>query len=353
MVDFAGWSMPVQYESIVAEHVATRQHIGLFDISHMGRLRFDGPDAAKFLDRLLTRAVLPMKPGAIRYGLAANANGGIRDDVLVYRLQDSSGEFFAMVVNASNREKMLAWIEEQRGDADFSLTDLTTATAMFAVQGPSAVALGDALCRPQIGPLKYYHGVCGKFGVGDSQCSATISRTGYTGEDGFELIVDAEHAVKAWSVLLEQGRQYNIRAVGLGARDTLRLEAAMPLYGHELDEDISPLEAGLRFAIQFKDREFVGSAALNAEREAGSKRVRIGIALDGRRAPREGYAVLNDAGEPIGIITSGTFSPTLDHPIAMAYIDAAAADQTTVQVDIRGRITPARVASLPFYNRPR
>ena len=350
MVDFAGWAMPVQYESIVIEHNATRNEVGLFDISHMGRFRFESPDVASFLDRLLTRAILPMKPGAIRYGLAANEEGGVRDDVLAYRLSDENGEFFLLVVNAGNREKIFAWIEEQKQqDEQFTLTDMTSDSTMIAVQGPRAVELGDQLCEPKVSSLGYYQGVCGAFG--STKQAAMISRTGYTGEDGFELIVDNRDGLAAWLELFNAGEPLGARAVGLGARDTLRLEAAMPLYGHELGEDISPLEAGLRFAIQLKEREFVGSTAIRSELELGVSRKRIGLTLDGRRAPREGYLVLNESGAEVGVVTSGTFSPTLGHPVAMAYVDAEAAGQTDFQVDIRGRLTPAKAVKLPFYSR--
>ncbi len=348
MVDFAGWAMPVQYESIVVEHKATRNQIGLFDISHMGRLRFDGDDSAAFLDRLLTRAVLPMKPGAIRYGLAANRQGGVRDDVLAYRLADDRGEFFLLVVNAGNREKILGWIEQQRkSDEHFRITDLTPTTTMIAVQGPRAVELGDQLCEPRVSSLGYYHGACGQF---DGQ-AAMISRTGYTGEDGFELVVDNSDGLDAWLQLLSAGEQFGVQAVGLGARDTLRLEAAMPLYGHELAEEISPLEAGLRFAIQLKGREFIGSEAIRDELKRGVSRKRIGLTLQGRRSPREGHPVLDAGGRQVGEVTSGTFAPTLEHPVAMAYVDADAADHEDLQIDIRGRMTPAKTAQLPFYSR--
>lgn len=352
MVDFAGWDMPVQYESIVVEHGATRSGIGLFDISHMGRLRFDGPDAAKFLDRLLTRAVLPMKTGDIRYSLMTHDEGGVLDDVLVYRLDDGDGEYYLLVVNASNREKIVRWIERHGSEKEeVTVRDLTLDTAMIAVQGPHAVSLGQSFCQPAVAELKYFTGQHGRLRGADN-VEALISRTGYTGEDGFELILDAKAAVPVWEALLAAGADDGARAIGLGARDTLRLEAAMPLYGHELSETINPLEAGLKFAVQLKDRDFIGSDALRSVRANGVSRRRIGLTLEGRRAPREGYEVFDNDDNRVGVVTSGAYSPTLNHSIAMALVDAAAADHEQLQVDIRGKRFDCRVASLPFYSRP-
>src|SRR5688572_17910048 len=235
MVEFGGWSMPVQYTSIVAEHLATRSAVGLFDISHMGRLRFDGPEAARFLDGLVTRRVADLAPGQIRYALITNEAGGILDDVLVYRLADAAGgTYHLMVVNASNRPKIIAWIEAQQAKAalDFSFTDLTTQWAMIAVQGPKALSAAQPMIDAELAAMKYSTGtetrICGHGGI--------VSRTGYTGEDGCELIVGANIAPRVWQAMLEAAQPVGGLPCGLGARDTLRLEAAMPLYGHELTE---------------------------------------------------------------------------------------------------------------------
>src|SRR5688572_14536509 len=239
MVDFAGWSMPVQYGSIVEEHLATRRACGLFDVSHMGRLRLDGAGGATFLDRLLTRKVIGMGPGKIRYSLVCNESGGILDDVLVYHLQEHGGGLYhLLVVNASNREKIAAWLKSHlKSSDDVKVTDRTVETAMIAVQGPAAIRCVEPLVGADIGGLGYYTGtettVCGQIGI--------VSRTGYTGEDGCELIVPAAAAVELWEKVLAHGRVAGAMAVGLGARDTLRLEAAMPLYGHELNEQINPI----------------------------------------------------------------------------------------------------------------
>lgn len=350
MVEFGGWSMPVQYTSIVAEHVATRTAVGLFDISHMGRLRFDGPDAAKFLDSLVTRRVADLSSGQIRYGLVTKEDGGILDDVLVYRLSDAAGgTYHLMVVNASNRAKILAWIEAQRVKSahDFSYADLTPQWAMIAVQGPKALGVVQTLIEADLAGMKYYTGtetrICGHGGI--------VSRTGYTGEDGCELIVGANMAAKVWQTVLEAAMPLGGLACGLGARDTLRLEAAMPLYGHELSEEINPYQAGLGFAVNLENRSFPGRDALAKIKQDPNQPRRIGLEIVGKRTAREGATILRE-GETIGRVTSGTFSPTLDVPIAMGYVrpDAALVG-SAVEVDIRGRREPARIVALPFYRR--
>lgn len=350
VVDFAGWSMPVQYNSIVEEHRATRNAAGLFDISHMGRLRFDGPDAESFLDRLLTRRVVRLAPTLVRYSLVTNEAGGILDDVLVYHLQDAGGKsFYMLVVNASNREKIVSWIQaQQRAGEEIGVQDQTHDTAMIAVQGPNALATVEEALGLSIEPMKYYTAVVSDI----AGTTGIVSRTGYTGEDGCELVVPGDAAVSIANQISAAGASRGLQPVGLGARDTLRLEAAMPLYGHELSEEINPYEAGLGFAVQLKDREFVGSAALAKQKENDELPRRVGLQLEGKRVPRENYPVLcQDA--VIGTVTSGTFSPTLERPIAMAYVrrDVSAVG-TEVAVDIRGRHEPARVVELPFYHRP-
>lgn len=349
MVEFGGWSMPVQYTSIVEEHLATRQAVGLFDISHMGRIRFDGQDAARLLDSLVTRRVDNLTPGRIRYGVITNDEGGCLDDVLVYRLDGENGPYHLMVVNASNREKILGWIDAHLGDfADARYEDLTFERAMISVQGPRALDLVTPLLGFDPREMKYYTGREANIG----SVRGIVSRTGYTGEDGCELIVPAESVVELWQRLLRDGQSAGATVVGLGARDTLRLEAAMPLYGHELTEEITPIQAGLDFAVDLEGREFHGRAALIEARDRPALPRRVGLQCAGRRVPREGYAIF--AGETqVGYITSGTFSPTLEKPIAMAYVTReASAVGTDLTVDLRGRREPAHVVKLPFYRRP-
>jgi len=353
MVDFAGWSMPVQYSSIVAEHTATRTGVGIFDISHMGRLRFDGPAAADFLDHLVTRSVKDQTPGQIRYALVTNDQGGILDDVLVYHMQDAAGgSYWLLVVNASNREKIVDWILPRLvSAADVRFTDATTDWAMLAVQGPKALDLVQPLVEADLAAMKYYTGaetrVGGERGIAGH--GGIVSRTGYTGEDGCELIVGAAAAVSIWQTLVRGGAV----PAGLGCRDTLRLEAAMPLYGHELSEAIDPFAAGLDFAVDLEGRSFPGHAALVRAKADAARPKRVGLELAGPRLPREGFGVF--AGErQIGRTTSGTFSPTLEKPIAMAYVEREfAAPGTQVAIDIRGRQEPATVVKLPFYRRGR
>jgi aminomethyltransferase len=347
LVDFGGWSMPIQYDSIVTEHDATRKSVSLFDVSHMARFRFDGGGAAAFLDGLVTRKVANLKDGQIRYGLMVNEQGGILDDVLVYKLIDHDGEpYHAMVVNAGNREKIASVIEAHLPADDVQFTDQTLDTAMIAVQGPRAIELTNPFLDTDLSAMKYYYGANCKFG----ETPITCSRTGYTGEDGCELSVPASAASTIWNALMERGQSVGIAAAGLGARDTLRLEAAMPLYGHELNEDIHPYQAGLGFAVNLKGRSFVGSEALTKLREAKNHPVRIGLKLAGKRVPREGYAVLSE-GRQIGQVTSGTFSPTLQVPLAMAYVEAGHEAKESLEIDIRGKQHAASICELPFYDR--
>lgn len=349
MVPFAGYEMPIQYSSIVAEHQACRSSAALFDVSHMGRLRFDGVGSEDLLDYLLTRKITGMPIGAVRYGLVCNEQGGVLDDVLVSHLQTPSGQsYHLMVVNASNRAKILEWIEPRMADfPKVTLTDRTELTAMIAVQGPRAIDVCKRLFSFDPSRLKYYQArITDQF-----KKPAIVSRTGYTGEDGFELIVRAEEAPRVWENLMLAGREDGFLAAGLGARDTLRMEAGMPLYGHELGEQMDPLSAGLGFACQLDDRSFVGDEALREISNAGPKRVRIGLLPEGKRPAREGCPVVDADGQVIGEITSGGPSPTLGQPIAMAYVDAAAAANNEFRIDIRGKVAIARRTALPFYKR--
>jgi len=362
MVDFAGWEMPIQYTSIIDEHLATRSHCGMTDISHMGRLRFEGPGAAVFLAELLTRRVADMRLGQIRYSLITNDQGGILDDVLVGYYHNELGQpFYMLVVNASNREKIVQWIHahlpreraEMPGE-EILWTDVTRLWAMFAIQGPRSVELLQPLVDEDLTLMRYYQGSQVRILHPAAQRQGgIISRTGYTGEDGFELSIGAGIAPAIWRVLMDMGRFSDIGVVpaGLGARDTLRLEAGMPLYGHELSEQINPFEAGLGFACHLIGYDFPGRDALLAIQKKPLPTQRVGLELVGRRPARENCAVL--AGDQkIGRTTSGTYSPTLQKPIAMAYMNSEFAKPgTDVNIDVRGRLEPARVVPLPFYSR--
>jgi aminomethyltransferase len=339
MVDFAGWDMPVQYSSIIEEHTAVRSSVGIFDIGHMGRLWISGPQALDLVQRLYTNNAATLKMGQVRYGLICNERGGIRDDVLVYRFPD----FLFMVVNASNRTKIVDWIEKHRPGSGLDFQDRTLDTCMVAIQGPRALDCCQPLIEADLKSLHYYFTMPAVYR--GEECM--ISRTGYTGEDGFELVVSASQGQRLWQDLYERGA----RPCGLGARDTLRLEAAMPLYGHELTEETDPLEAGLSWAVKLDKSDFIGRAAILGRRESGIRRARVGLELEGKRVAREGSAIFRE-GRRIGEVTSGTFSPTLNKAIAMGYVEKDDA-QTGLDcaVDIRGKLSAARVVPLPFYQR--
>jgi aminomethyltransferase len=339
MVEFAGWDMPIRYGTITEEHTAVRTDAGLFDISHMGRLVFEGPDALGLIQHLYTNDASAMEVGDVRYGLVCNEQGGILDDVLVYRFEP----FWLMVVNASNRPKIVAWIEKHRGKRNVAVTDRTADWAMIAVQGPRALERVGPL-YPTAGNLAYY---TAELLTSDGPRSTILSRTGYTGEDGFEVILPAA------KVRDEVERLQPCRPCGLGARDTLRLEAAMPLYGHELSEDIDPFQARLGWAVKMGKGDFVGREALARRKQDRSLRQRVGLELQGKRIAREGAAVLA-GGKPAGQVTSGTFAPTLNRAVAMAYVDPPLAQPgTACEVDVRGKPEAARVVPLPFYKRPK
>lgn len=350
MVEFGGWEMPVQYSSIVDEHQTVRKAVGLFDISHMGRLSFKGRDAKPFLDRFVTCNVETLADGQIRYGLVCNENGGILDDILVNRVDETT---YGLVVNASNRIKIIDWISTllshpvSAGRPQIVFQDQTKSTAMIAIQGPHAATLITAVTGADVSRMKYYTGR----NIAFQGMSAFLSRTGYTGEDGFELIVPEDAAVNVWDAFVTAGAGQGIKPCGLGCRDTLRLEAAMPLYGHELSEQIDPLTAGLDFAVKLEKPDFIGKAALQKRHLQTDRPVRVGLKLESRRIAREHSEIY--AGESrIGEVTSGTFSPTLEQSIAMGYVNADKSQAgCAVEIDIRGKREPAVVVPLPFYRR--
>ncbi len=337
MVPFAGWDMPVQYAGIIEEHKAVRTGAGLFDVSHMARLSFDGPDTLPLLEEVFTNSVAGMKEGQVRYGLICREDGGILDDVLVYKWPYG----YAMVVNAGNREKIVAWLTERAAGKQVKLIDQTFDTCLIAVQGPKAVELVSGLFADDVSKLKYYYATPTRY----RNAGCMVSRTGYTGEDGFEVGLPNALAVPFWEELIAKGAV----PCGLGARDTLRLEAAMPLYGHELNEQTDPISAGLGWAVKLDKGEFVGRQALKELPD--TRPVRVGLELDGKRAAREGSEVFVD-GSALGAVTSGSFVPHLQKSIAMAYLPKKyAAVGTPVLIDLRGTKVDAKVVPLPFYRR--
>ncbi len=339
VVDFAGWDMPVQYTTIIDEHAAVRNAAGLFDISHMGRLSFGGPDALAIIQKIYTNNAATMKDGQVRYGLVCNEHGGIRDDVLVYRWPNG----WLMVVNASNRVKIVEWIKDSKGVSNFQLDDQTLSTCMIAIQGPEALEMCAGLTEADPSKLAYYY-------AAPMRCmgqQAVVSRTGYTGEDGVEIMIDNAYGVALWEELIKRGA----KPCGLGARDTLRLEAAMPLSGHELGEDIDPFQAGLAWAVKLDKGDFRGKEALVRRQNDVSLRRRVGLELKGKRIAREG-AIIKANGKPVGVVTSGTHSPTFAWPIAMGYVEPAYQKVgANLIVDIRGNDEAAIVVPMPFYKR--
>lgn len=350
LVGFGGYEMPVQYGSIVEEHHTVRRRAGLFDLCHMGRFEVRGPRAVEALDRVVTNHVEKIKVGQIRYSLVLNEAGGVRDDILIYRMPET----VLLVVNAGNREKLIAWFGERLVQPGASLHDLSDEMAMIAVQGPDAQGLLAPLVETEwvddLGSLGYYSMTAAKMEVAGKSYQGHISRTGYTGEDGFELYIPNERAIELWRGLSEVSGD-RLAPCGLGARDTLRLEAGMPLYGHELTEETNPLEAGLDFAIKLKKpSDFIGKQALLDARASGLARELRGYVVDSRRVAREGMDVFH-GDERVGEVTSGAPSPTLGKNIASAYIERSVPADAALEVQVRKDRAPLIPHALPYYRR--
>jgi aminomethyltransferase len=349
MVEFAGWEMPILYRGIVDEHEQTRKSGSIFDVSHMGRLHFSGKDAIAFLNKVLTRNVAEQQVGQSRYSLVCNESGGVLDDVIISRDLKN----WILVVNSSNREKLVRYFNELRRSTglDFDMSDQTEATAMVAIQGPRVIDRLSDVLPVDIKGMKRYHFVTDSFML----IRFTLFRSGYTGEDGIELVIPAKMAAMAMKLLAGKTDKPDatIKPAGLGARDTLRLEAGMPLYGHELTETIDPISAGLGWAVDLT-KDFVGVQRLREIKEKGPARKLVGLELDGKRIARQGTPIKSaDGGATIGEVTSGTLSPTLGKSIAMAYVDAnRAAEGTPLAADLKGTLNPAKVVKMPFYKRP-
>lgn len=344
---FAGWSMPVRYASDLQEHHAVRQRVGLFDLSHMAELEVHGPQAAEALDRALVGHLSAVAPGRARYTMLCAPDGGVLDDLVVYRRAEDE---YLVVANAANRQSVARALKERAVGLHARIEDRTEEVALLAVQGPRAVELLTGLTASPLDALRSYAGTDAEV----AGIEVFAARTGYTGEDGFELYCDAAAAAPLWARLREAGAAYDLAPCGLAARDTLRLEAGMPLYGHELGPERPPTAAGLGRVVAFdKPADFVGRAALEAAADAPLREHLVGLVAEGRRAPRAGYPVVGDDGEELGQVTSGALSPTLGVPIAMAYVPTSIAAGARVAVDVRGSRVPAEVVALPFYRRSR
>jgi aminomethyltransferase len=342
MVEFGGFDMPLQYSTIRDEHIAVRTRCGLFDLSHMGEVRFTGDDALEVVQNLVTNDASRLEVGGALYAVMCNEQGGIVDDVVVYR--DPEG--YMIVINAACRAKDLAWMRTHSGGA--SLQDLSDDLALLAVQGPRAVGVVSGMAADDVTGVRPFHFV----DTSVAGVHAAVSRTGYTGEDGFELYVDAPDATGLWDALLEAGESEGMLPCGLGARDTLRLEAGLRLYGQDMDDNTDPYSCALGWTVKLQKGEFIGSAALAAIDPSRPPRRFVGIALQGRAIARHGQRVLagdNEAGE----VTSGTYSFTLDHSIATASLDGDTPSDTDLSIDIRGTLAAAAVVPLPFYRRPK
>jgi len=347
MVPYAGWEMPVEYSGITAEHLAVRTRAGIFDVSHMGEVEIAGKDALATVQRLTCNDASRLRIGQAQYSALLTPQGTFVDDILVFRLGPSH---FMLVINAANTTKAHAWIAEQaRESGDAAVVDSSARYALIAVQGPAALETVQSLTGADLASVRPYWFTYGEV----AQARALISRTGYTGEDGFEIFIPPNMADRVWQALLDAGCAAEVVPCGLGARDTLRLEAAMRLYGQDIDDRTTPLEAGLGGIVGWDKPPFLGADTLRAQRTAGVARTLVGLEMRDRGIARHGYPVLKD-GVVVGTVTSGTQTPFLKKAIAMAYVPPALAEPGTVlDVDIRGRASSASVVALPFYRRPR
>jgi aminomethyltransferase len=347
MVPYAGYEMPVQYTSIIDEHRTVRSAVGLFDLSHMGEIHLSGPEALAFARYAVVSDPGLLEPGQAQYSMLCAPDGGIIDDVIVYRVEDG----YLVVCNAANHDAVVAQLGSlsAQGDFDVLVTDRSEETALIAPQGPRAAELLGRLTDLDLSSLGNYRSTQGR--VAGTEC--LVARTGYTGEDGFELFCAARRAQRLWDALISTGQDLGLQPCGLGSRDTLRLEAGMPLYGNELDRSVNPYEANLGRVVKLEKGEFVGRAALSAVQQTGPQRRLVGLVMRDEAIARHGYPVLVD-GVEAGSVTSGTLSPTLNERIAMAYLPAAdAAVGGEVEVLVRERRHPAEQVKLPFYRRPK
>lgn len=350
LVDFAGWEMPIQYTGVIDEYQSVRHAAGLFDVSHMGRISVQGSDAVAYLQHVTTNDVSALQTLQSQYSMVCNPDGGIKDDVFVYKLNPDD---FLVCVNASNRAKVAAWFhDEARNFADVKVVDRSDRMAQLALQGPRSREILVTLGIPRVQSLKTRHGV--QTALDD--VSMLITRTGYTGELGYELYLPAPHAPVIWARLMAQGKAAGLKPAGLGSRDLLRLEMAYLLYGNDISEDRTPLEAGAGWIVSFDKGEFVGREALHRQKEGGVARRLVAFELIEKGVPRHGFRILTNNGrhEPIGEVTSGNFSPLLQKGIGLAYVQTAQTPEgSPLAVDIRGKLVPVKVVKPPFYKRKR
>ena len=347
---FAGFEMPIFYRDITPEHLAVRDSVGIFDVSHMGRVMVTGTESERFLNYVITNDVSALSSNSAQYSVMCTENGGIIDDFIVYRLET---EKFLVVPNASNREKDYNWLVKNAKDFDVKIEEISDNVAMFAVQGPNAEKTLQKISTEDLSKI-------GRFKCGHSRLAGVdvfLSRTGYTGEDGLEVFIwntslaKPDNAVKMWKAILEAGKTFGIESCGLGARDTLRLEAGLCLYGNDIDENTTPLEAALGFVVKLQKDRFVGKETLLKQKAEGTKRKRIGIRMMDQGIPRPGFEIYTDTGEKVGQLTSGTFSPLLKYGIGMGYVQTQyAQDGNIVNVKMRGKMAKGKIAGFPLYD---
>jgi aminomethyltransferase len=351
LIPFAGWMMPVQYAGILHEHRLVRSKAGLFDLGHMGQVEVTGPDALAFLQYVATNDVSKLEPGYAQYALLTNENGGVVDDIIIYRPNEGEGYF--VCVNASNKDKDVAWLQKwaaERTDLDVAVTDLSPVTGMIAIQGPDSEKIMSGIVANPISDLEYFSWAPNAI----KGIPVRLARTGYTGEDGFEIYSSIDDIGAIWDAVYEAGQPYGLEAIGLGARDTLRLEARMPLYGNEMDDVITPLEAGLGWAVKLDKGDFIGRDKLVTQKEAGVPRKTVGFVIEGRSGSPRSHVPVQVDGREVGFVTSGAFSPTFEKNIGLALVEADIAGVgKPIDVIIRDRAVPATQVKTPFYKRER
>lgn len=350
MTVFANFEMPLWYKGIMLEHLTVRNSVGIFDISHMGRIIIEGADSERFLNYLITNDVSKLSPNGAQYSVMCNEKGGIIDDFVIYRLEN---EKFMMVSNATNREKDYNWLVKNAKGFDVKIDEISDKVAMFAVQGPNAEKTLQKISTEELSKIERFK--CESSHLADVK--VFLSRTGYTGEDGFEVFIwnapltRPDNATKLWNAILNAGRPFRIEPCGIGTRDTLRLEAGMCLYGNDIDENTTPLEAALGFVVKFHKDNFIGKETLLKQKNEGIKRKRVGIQMIDQGIPRASYEIHGDQGEIIGHVTSGSFSPLLKYGIGMAYVPLSYAQEgRIVSVKIRDKLARAKIVSFPFYD---
>lgn len=345
VIDFAGWALPVQYQGLTAEHEAVRTNAGIFDVSHMGEVEVKGAQATAFVQNLVTNDVAAMNENQVIYGMMCYPNGGIVDDLLVYK---HTNDFYLLVINASNVEKDFQWMKDNVGNYDVELKNISEDVSEIAFQGPKAEEVLQELTDTKLSEIAFFYF---KTDVKIAGRSCLVSRTGYTGEDGFEIYMPHQDAEHVWDKILEAGKDKGVMPTGLGCRDTLRFEANLPLYGNELSPEITPLEAGFGMFVKLGKPNFIGKEALEKQKAEGLKRKIVGFEMEGPGIPRHGYEVLSE-GKIIGFVTTGYYSPTLKKNIGLAMVDIAHSELgSSIDIQIRKNTSKAKVVSRKFYNK--